>query len=156
MPMGGRMMGAKWHGQFRGCGYRLTVPRKAIMDVLSKTDKHLSAEDVYMEVHKGYSNIGLTTVYRTLELLVQMGMVSKFDFGDKRARYELEEGSVKGHHHHLICNKCKRIIDYTEFVDEEIDFLKRAEKGLSKRYGFKITNHLIRFYGLCDKCRSEK
>ena len=156
MPGGRGMRAPGWGGKFRGCGYRMTVPRQAIIDVLSKTDKHLSAEDVYIKVHKIYPNVGLTTVYRTLELLTQMGMVVKFDFGDGRARYELIEGPGREHHHHLICTNCKRIIEYTEFIDEEMDFLKRAEEGLSKKYNFDIKNHIIQFYGLCDKCRSKE
>jgi Fur family ferric uptake transcriptional regulator len=146
-----------WHVKMRGCGYRLTVPRQAILDVLSKTSKHLSAEDIYLSVHKVYPAIGLTTVYRTLELLVQTGMVFKFDFGDGRARYELSEGPRSiGHHHHLICNGCGRIIDYRDFIEEEIELLKKTEKGLSKKYNFKITNHLIQFYGLCGQCQNMK
>lgn len=143
-----------WHGRFRGCGYRLTIPRQAILDVLSKTTQHLSAEDVYSQVRKVYPNVGLTTVYRTLELLVQLGLVFKFDFGDGRARYELSEGP-KGvrHHHHLVCTSCSRVIDYTDFIDDEIELLNQTEKGLSAKFNFKITNHLIQFYGLCDKCK---
>ena len=121
MPRGYGMGPPWWDGRFRGCGYRMTVPRQSILDVLSKTSKHLSAEDVYMAVHKIYPNVGLTTVYRTLELLVQMGLVFKFDFGDKRARYELTEGP-KGarHHHHLICTACGRVVDYTFIVDGKL------------------------------------
>ena len=146
-----------WHGRFRGCGYRLTIPREAILAVLSKTSRHLSAEDVFLAVHKVYPAIGLTTIYRTLELLVQMGLVAKFDFGDKRARYELVEGT-KGirHHHHLVCTGCGRIIDYTDFIDDEKELLGRTEKGLSKKFNFKITNHIIQFYGLCDKCKNKE
>ncbi|MGB2599017.1 MAG: transcriptional repressor, partial [Candidatus Omnitrophota bacterium] len=103
MPGKRGMRPSGWGRKFRGCGYRMTVPRQAIMDVLSGTDKHLSAEDIYMKVHKMYPNVGLTTVYRTLELLTQMGLVVKFDFGDGRARYELIEGPKSEHHHHLIC-----------------------------------------------------
>lgn len=153
----GRLGPPWWQGRFRGCGYRLTIPREAILDCLNKTQEHLSAEDVYLAVHKIYPQIGLTTVYRTLELLVQMGLVFKFDFGDGRARYELSEGP-KGtrHHHHLICSSCGRVVDYTDFIDEEIELLNQTEKGLSKKFNFKITNHLIQFYGLCDKCQSKK
>ena len=147
------MMGPGWGGRFRGCGYRMTVPRQAIVDALSSTDKHLSAEEIYIKVHSAYPRVGLTTVYRTLEVLVHMGMVSKYDFGDGRARYELNEGREKEHHHHLICTECKRVINYTEFIDEEIDFLRRAEKGLSEKYNFHIKSHIIQFYGLCDRCR---
>ena len=154
MPGGNGTGPPWWHGRFRGSGYRMTVPREAIVNVLSKTSKHLSAEDVYMAVHKAYPNVGLTTVYRTLELLVQMGLVFKFDFGDGRARYELSEGP-KGerHHHHLVCTNCRRVVDYTDFIDEEVELLNRTEKGLSKKFNFKITNHLIQFYGLCDRCK---
>jgi len=146
-----------WHGRFRGCGYRLTIPREVILDVLSKTSKHLSAEDIYLEVHKSYPVVGLTTVYRTLELLTNMGLISKFDFGDGKARYELSIGP-KGtrHHHHLVCSECGRVIDYIDFIDDEKELLGQIEKGLSKKFKFKITNHLIQFYGLCEKCNKDK
>jgi Fur family transcriptional regulator, ferric uptake regulator len=149
--------GPLWlHGKFKGCGYRMTMPRQIILDVLSETADHLSAEDIYHKVHAAYPSIGLTTVYRTLELLVHAGLIYKFDFGDGRARYELAEGSKKaGHHHHLVCTGCGRIIDYADFVNEELELLKKTEKGLSQKYNFKITNHLIQFYGLCDICKKK-
>ncbi len=145
-----------WHGRFRGRGYRITVAREVILDVLNQTEEHLSAEEVYLAVHKVYPNIGLTTVYRTLELLVHIGLVFKFDFGDGRARYELSEGP-KGtrHHHHLVCTNCGRVIDYTDFIDDEVELLGRTEKGLSEKFNFKITHHLIQFYGLCEECQSK-
>lgn len=157
MPRGWGIGPGWWQGRFRGHGYRLTIPRGAILDVLSKTHKHLSAEDIYIAVHKLYPSVGLTTVYRTLELLVQMGLVFKFDFGDGRARYELSEGP-KGarHHHHLVCTNCGRVIDYTDFIDEEVELLNQIEKGLSKKYNFEITNHVIQFYGLCEQCKRDK
>ena len=145
-----------WSGRFRGCGCRITIPRQAIIDLLSSSSKHLSAEDIYLSVHKTYPTIGLTTVYRTLELLEQMGLIHKFDFGDGRARYELVEGPNKEHHHHLICTGCGRVIDYTDFVDEELKLIKQVEKTLAKRHNFNINSHQIHFYGLCSKCRSTK
>ena len=153
MP-GRRGMGPGWwQGRFQGCGYRLTIPRQAILNFLSSSSKHLSAEEIYLAAHEVYPNIGLTTVYRTLDLLVQMGLVFKFDFGDGRARYELSRGQdgVR-QHHHLVCTDCGRVIDYTDFIDKETELFNQTEKGLSKKYNFKITNHLIQFYGLCDKC----
>lgn len=146
-----------WHGKFRGCGYRITLARQVILDLLAKVDEHLSAEDIYIRIRAKHPNIGLTTVYRTLDILADLGLLYKFDFGDGRARYELAEGP-KGayHHHHLVCTACKRVIDYTDFIDEEIELLRETEKGLSKKYDFKITNHLIQFYGLCKECSKEK
>jgi len=146
-----------WKGRFKGCGYRITLARESILDVLSKTDAHVSADDIYMEIHHDFPNIGLTTIYRTLEVLTNLNLVYKFDFGDGRARYELAEGprGIK-HHHHLICTGCNRVIDYTDFIDDEIKLLQETEKGLSKKYNFKITNHLIQFYGLCSRCVNKK
>ena len=143
-----------WHGKFRGCGYRMTLGREAILDVLANSDSHLSAEDIYMKVHPLYPNIGLTTVYRTLDILSNLGMVFKFDFGDGRARYELtHEQKGDKHHHHLVCTGCNRVINYSDFVDEEVELIKKVEDALSTRHGFVITNHVIQFQGVCEKCR---
>jgi Fur family ferric uptake transcriptional regulator len=145
------------HEKFKGYGYRMTRGREAIMSILAGAKEHLSAEDIYMKVHPSCPAVGLTSVYRTIEVLVSRGLVYKFDFGDGRARYELAEGS-KGerHHHHLVCTGCGSVIDYSDFIDEELVLLKKAEDGLSKKYNFTITNHLIQFYGLCHQCQNIK
>ena len=142
-----------WHGKIKRCGHRITAGREAIIQVLSETNDHLSAEDIYEKTHAQYPNVGLTTVYRTLDMLVNRGLVFKFDFGDGRARYELSDGP-KGvlHHHHLVCTECKRVIDYTDFIDEELELLRRTEKALAEKYMFKIDHHLIQFYGICQAC----
>lgn len=146
-----------WQGEFRGYGYRFTIPRQIILQVLDESKEHLSAEDIYLKVHQLYPAIGLTTVYRTLELLVNMGLVSKFDFGDGRARFELSPKTDQvSHHHHLICTNCGRIIDYNEFAKEELELIKKIEKELARKYSFEIKNHNIQFYGLCDKCSTLK
>ncbi|MBD3264497.1 MAG: transcriptional repressor [Candidatus Omnitrophica bacterium] len=157
MYRGPRRGHAWWQGRFRGCGYRLTLPRQAVLDVLSRTSKHLSAEEIYLEVRKINPGSGLSTVYRTLELLVQMGLVFKFDFGDGRARYELIRNTrdKNHHHHHLICINCNRVIDYSEFIREEEELLSKTEKELSNKYDFKIKKHIVQFYGLCGECRKE-
>ena len=143
-----------WHGGLRGAGYRLTIPRQAILDLLSETSEHLSADEIYLTVHKTYPAIGLTTIYRTLQMFVDLGLIVKFDFGDKRARYELAEGvEGKQHHHHLVCTECGKIVEYTDFMKEERELLHQTEIELSKKYNFNIADHLIQFYGHCDKCR---
>jgi len=146
-----------WYGKFKSHGHKMTRGREAVLDVLAEAEKHLSAEDTYLRVHPSYPAIGLASVYRTLELLVNMGLVFKFDFGDGRARYELAE-SVKGgrHHHHLVCTRCGRIMDYYDFIEDELALLKKTEEGLLKKYNFEISNHLIQFYGLCDKCKKKR
>jgi len=142
-----------WYIKFRERGYKITMAREAVLNVLGKTSKHLSAKDVYLMISKEYPSIGLTTVYRTLDILSSMGLISKFDFGDGHVRYELARDLIdKGHHHHLICVGCNKVIDYRDFIDDEVELIRLTEKGLSKKYNFKITNHLLQFYGVCDKC----
>ena len=144
--------GPWWREKFAGHGHRLTAPREAILEILIRSRKHLSAEDVYMQVHKVYPGIGLATVYRTLELLRQMGLVSKFHFGDGRSRYEVAEGPGVQHHHHMVCRNCGRIIDCSELIDEQEEAIKRLERTVSKKHKFKIESHQIQFFGLCEKC----
>ena len=137
----------------RQSGYRMTSARKAILDVLSQMRGHLSAEEIYMKVHAFYPSIGLASVYRTLQLLVNIGLVFKFDFGDGRARFEVvERPAGRDHHHHFICNNCGRVIDYSDFIAEELAFLQKVEEGLARKYAFRITNHNIQFYGTCNSC----
>ena len=146
-----------WYQRLRETGVRLTHPRKIIIDILRETDKHLSAEDVYVKALQVNPSIGLTTVYRTLHLFNHNGIVQKFDFGDKRARYELiNNAQKKEHHHHLVCMRCKNIIDYSDFVKEEFELMKKTEKELSKKHRFNITHHVIDFYGLCEKCQKSE
>jgi Fur family ferric uptake transcriptional regulator len=148
--------GKRWgERQLRDSDYRVTKPRKAILEVLKDTKEHPSAEELYQQVYKQYPAIGLTTVYRTLDLFEEIGLVHKFEFGDGKARYEINLGPAEKsrHHHHLVCTNCKRVIDYTDFVEEELELVSKTEKALEKRHDFEIRNHMIEFYGLCGNCR---
>ena len=143
-----------WQARLSDAGYKLTEPRKLVLDVMQASTDHLSAEDIYIKALKIMPSIGLTTVYRTLELLTDVGLAQRFDFGDGKARFELTNSAHKpGHHHHLVCTRCKTIIDYDDFVQEEIELMNRTEKELSKNHQFKITHHIIHFYGVCQDCR---
>jgi len=143
-----------WKEKIRSNGGRLTTPRKIIFNILNSTPKHLSAEDVYFIIHKKNPKIGLPTVYRTLDTLFKIGYLNKFDFGDGHFRYELSDFQNKHqHHHHLICTKCGKIVDYTDFIEKETKLVNLTEKELSKKYNFRIDNHIFQFYGLCNKCK---
>ena len=144
----------KWRHKFQGHGSRWTVPRGAILDLLSRTSNHMSAKEVYVVLHKLYPNIGLTTVYRTLDLLVRMGLLHKFSFGTGESRYEFKPDNEDTHHHHLVCTNCGKILDYTDFVDEELELIKKTEEALANKHSFYITDHNIEFYGLCNRCKS--
>jgi len=137
-------------------GIKRTSARETIVEVMAEAPGHPSAEDIYIEVHWRQPAVGLTTVYRTLHILARKGLAHKLNFGDGRARYELVE-KPKGleHHHHLVCVRCQNIFDYTDFLDEEIELVRKTERSLAYRYEFEITDHMMQFYGICAECRSE-
>jgi len=142
-----------WHVKLGARGHRTTMPRNAVIELLDRSTKHPSAEEVYFAVHRTYPTIGLTTVYRTLELLERMGIIRKLVFGDGRSRYEISDGPHWRYHQHLFCTKCGKVMDYTAFVIEEQSLLKKIAEALSKKYKFKIDKYQLHFYGLCEKCR---
>ena len=149
------MRGPWWRKHLYNTGFRMTNPREVIIGILQNTDKHLSAEDIYVKALKVYPAIGLTTVYRTLDLFSQIGLVQKFDFGDGKARYELTgKVKTKAHHHHLICTGCKTVIDFTDFKREELELMNKIEKSLSEKHKFKIMHHTVHFHGLCERCQN--
>ena len=145
-----------WKKRLLAAGCRLTAPRTIIMNIMLKTPDHVSAEEIYIKSLKVKPSIGLTTVYRTLDLFLDIGILRKFEFGDGKARYELINNPEKNkHHHHIICLRCKNVIDYSDYPDEETAFLAKTEKLLSDRHNFMITHHLMDFYGICKECRAE-
>jgi Fur family ferric uptake transcriptional regulator len=151
-------MTEKWiKTRLNNAGFRFTSPRKVILKVLRHRGGHLSAEDIYLESLKIKPSIGLTTVYRTMDLFTKTGVTQKFDFGDGKSRYELSgRPNRMTHHHHLICIKCNAIIDYSDFIEDEVKLINKSEQELSEKYNFEVLNHTIHFYGLCENCRNSK
>ncbi len=88
-------------------GYRLTPQRLMIFSAIENSDNHISAEEIYAQVVAKYPNVNISTVYRTLELLKRLGLVTETDLGEGRVRYHPAD---KGHHHHLVCRECGAII----------------------------------------------
>jgi Fur family ferric uptake transcriptional regulator len=126
--------------------YKLTPQRKVILEVFTKNpDKHLSAEEVWGIVKKTNPEMGLATIYRTLDLFAELDVLQRMDFGDGRARYEFYESEVH-HHHHLICLKCGYV---SEFED---DLLETLESEIERKNRFQIVDHQLKFYGYCEKC----
>ncbi len=130
--------------------YKLTPQRQIILQVfIDNPDRHLSAEDVYDIVRQHSSEIGLATVYRTLELLSELEILQKLDFGDGRSRYEINRNNTPHHHHHLICIGCGNV---KEFED---DLLETLETVISCKSDFKIVDHQVKFYGYCRECQQK-
>ena len=134
-------------------GYKMTPQRKEILKIFVEhpDSHHMSAEDVYSILRENDSEIGLATVYRALDLLSRLGILVQVDFGDGCARYELNTADPKvHHHHHLICVKCKKVIEFEE------DLLDDLESTIAKKSGFQIINHEVKFLGYCKDCQSKK
>lgn len=128
-------------------GYKLTPQRRAVLDVIIDNEgKHLSTEEIYDIVKKDCPEIGLATVYRTLQLLEKMGVVCRMNFDDGCNRYELIHDEEDHQHHHLVCINCGNV--------EEVqgDLLESLEEKIEEKYNFKITNHSVKFFGFCSKC----
>lgn len=142
-----------WQHRFRENVCRWTLPREIILDLLGRSSRHMSAKEIYAALYSIYPGIGLTTIYRTLELLHRLGFVQRVTSADGQSRYELRSEDKKDHHHHLICTKCGKIIDYRDFVQEELELVKKTEEILAKKHNFLIQDHNIEFLGLCEKCR---
>lgn len=137
--------------KFKEREYKLTPQRQIILQVfLDNRDKHLSAEDVHNIVRQQSNDIGLATVYRTLELLSELDVLQKMDFGDGRSRYEINETSTAHHHHHLICLSCGEV---REFED---DLLEELENVIARNSNFTIVDHQVKFYGYCQECRKQR
>lgn len=129
-------------------GYKLTPQRRAVVDTIVENEgKHLTAEEIYDEVKKNCQEIGLATVYRTIALLEEIGVVSRLHLNDGCSRYELVHSDEHHMHHHLICNKCNVVIEVQD------DLLEEIEKRISKEYKFIILDHSLKFFGHCKRCQ---
>jgi Fur family transcriptional regulator, ferric uptake regulator len=123
-------------GKIRGGGYKATPQRMAILRALVE-EQHQSLE----EIRARCPEVGLVTVYRTLDLLGSLGIVRRLDLGDG-ARYELAEN----HHHHMICESCG---DISEFEECPLD----PERLPSESTDFEVRAHSLEVYGRCGACR---
>ncbi len=125
-------------------GYRLTPQRIMILSAIENSDDHISAEEIYAQVTAKYPNVNISTVYRTLELLKRLGLVTETDLGGGRVRYHPVE---KGHHHHLVCRECGAIIDLDESV------LSSVKDVLLRKYGFIADLRHLAVFGRCVNCK---
>ncbi|GAB2696998.1 Fur family transcriptional regulator [Paenibacillus thermoaerophilus] len=136
--------------QLQSQGYKLTLQREATVRVLLENEEdHLSAEDVFMLVKDKAPEIGLATVYRTLELLTELHVVEKMNFGDGVARYDLRNDSAHHHHHHLICVQCGALDEIME------DWLEPLEIRVTEEFGFTVLDHRLDFQGICRRCNEK-
>ncbi|MFI3209578.1 MAG: Fur family transcriptional regulator [Peptostreptococcaceae bacterium] len=135
--------------KLRDFGFKVTPQRRAVIETLiENNEKHLSSEQIYDLVKVNCPEIGIATVYRTMQMLDEIDLISKLNLDDGCVRYEINLDKNKSHHHHhLICKECLNIIEVKE------DLLEEIEQRIQSAYKFDIVDHDVKFYGLCVNCR---
>ncbi len=125
-------------------GYRMTPQRLMILEQVEQAEGHVSAEEIFQRIRERYPNLNISTVYRTLELLKGLRLVTETDMGDGRVRFH---AIGKGHHHHLVCSVCGKVIDLDEAELEPLSAL------LKQRHGFRAELHHLAIFGRCTDCQ---
>ncbi len=123
----------------------VTTQREQVAQVLFAAGGHLSVEDIEGLLRQRGLHVGKATIYRTLDLLAQSGMVHERDFGEGFRRYERAPGHP--HHEHLICLRCGKVV---EFANEK---LERMKELIAAEYGFQHRHHRLEIYGVCRECQ---
>ena len=132
-------------GRLRRQSRKITGPRAAILEILQRHPHPLTNREIFSEMPRGRCD--LATIYRSMHLLEEMGMVKRFDFGDGTARFELVGENDDGHHHHLVCTKCSDVVEIEECFPGEI------EKRIAAKNRFKAVTHKLEFFGVCPDCQ---
>jgi len=127
-------------------GYRLTPQRMLVISAIENSDDHISAEEIYSQVVTKYPHVNISTIYRTLELLKRLGLVTETDLRGGRVRYHPAD---KGHHHHLVCQECGAVIDLDESV------LTPVKDMLLQRFEFTADLNHLAIFGRCINCNKD-
>lgn len=135
----------QFHEFIRERGLKSTRQRDDIAAWFFAARGHRSAGEIYNEVKAINASIGFSTVYRTMKLLCEAGLVAERHFGDGDALYE----NVSAHHDHVICNSCGKIV---EFENDEIEKLQRR---VAEQCGFVLESHKMELYGVCPDCQKD-
>ena len=123
-------------------GLKSTRQRDEIAQWFFRLDGHLNADEIYRELKDISPGIGFSTVYRTMKLLCESGLVQERHFGDGEALYE----NVSSHHDHCICTRCGKIVEF------ENDRIEALQESVAQEYGFRLISHKMELYGLCPDC----
>jgi len=125
-------------------GYKLTPQRRVVIGAIAASSDHLTPADIYRKVHKEHPNIGLATIYRTLDILARLELICELHAGGSGRSYTI---GAPEHHHHIICSGCGEVVDFSGYD------ISPLEERLTRETGFEIEGHLLEFTGRCRKCR---
>lgn len=146
-----RMDEARFKELLREKGLKVTRQRILILEILEQqAGEHITAEELYEAVRGEYPEIGLATVYRTIQLFLELGLINSVTLGDGCVRYEMESREEQHHHHHIVCLRCGKVLSFGE------DLLESLEQRIMEDTGFQILDHEVKFYGYCGACAGEQ
>ncbi len=132
--------------KLRDLNFRITPQRVAILGIFLNSQDHPSVEQVYAQVKADFPSTSLATVYKTVNLLKEVGEILEIGFADGGNRYD---GNKPYPHPHLICTKCKKI------MDPEVDLIDQITSDLEQTSGYRIVSHQIEFFGICPACQEK-
>ena len=136
-----------WKAILSQKGYRLSEPRKRILELLEKAEVALSPQQIHQELQQKAYELGLVSVYRTLELLTRLELVSVVYDPQLNPGYRL---STTGHHHHIVCQECHKALEFSG-SDDINELVQRVEAETS----FQVRDHLLQLFGLCPDCQQQ-
>ena len=134
-------------GILRQHGYKVTPQRRAVLHTIADSHNHLTPTAIYDRVRQGHPSIGLVTIYRTLDILAELGLICRVHIESGCRSYLMRRPSE--HHHHLVCSGCGQVVDFTDCA------LSKLEQRLSQETGFEMEGHLLEFTGLCQACQKK-
>jgi Fe2+ or Zn2+ uptake regulation protein len=134
-----------WLSVLKTSGYKLTGPRYYVVDILARTDKALSAMEIFTQAHQKYPTIGLVSVYRTLDKLEGLGLIQRVHQKDKCQAYI---AAPNGHEHLLVCHSCGKVSFFRG------DNLNALVDGVEEKTGFMVQEHWLQLVGICQECQN--
>jgi Fe2+ or Zn2+ uptake regulation protein len=129
--------------KLKAAGHKLTLPRRAVLEVLESSHEHLNHTQILAEGQKIYPLLSRATVYRTMELLVELNLMRPLYLNDPTQRFV----AALGGHHHLVCSGCGVIIEFEHCPADQM------AQQLAEEHNFQIHSHLLEFKGVCAECR---
>lgn len=127
-------------------GMSMTVQRRVILEELKRGNGHYTADEILTMTKKRWAEMGLATVYRNLNVLMEFGLVTSVNFGQEHCLYEI----AKGPHYHIICRRCGTIEDLKDVMIDELNV------QIARLTRYQVTDHQLEVFGLCPSCKVKK
>ena len=139
---------AEWLAHLEANGYRLTAPRRAVVEIIALSQHVLTPMDIFEQARPNYSRLGLVTVYRTLEKLEELELVQRVH---QPSGCQAFIAAFSGHQHMLICQGCGRV----EFFSGEEDSIETLMSHVGEACGYQVQSHWLQLFGVCEHCQED-